>query len=167
MGFRQCRTLRDLDFHRVGCAGYPLAMMADRFEVIPAWRISRLRGLLRDAERRGSDRLDAGEDLCHRALRSRFMHGRTRGEQELQSRKTRKGRRFSSGKQRLIWRAILNHRPAGWQSGDKAPWGSIRQAHLEACESCRAASMPPPRYRTVYVLWHRGEPSAEVLETLR
>jgi len=142
-------------------------MMADRFEVIPAWRISRLRGLLRDAERRGSDRLDAGEDLCHRALRSRFARGRLRGDQDLGTRKTRKGRRFSSGKQRLIWRAILNHRPSGWRQGDKAPRGSIRQAHVEACESCRAAAIAPPRYRTVYVLWHRGQPSDEVLEALR
>lgn len=46
----------------------------------PAWRISRLRNLLIDAELRGSDPSDEGEDLAHRALRRRFARGRRAGE---------------------------------------------------------------------------------------
>jgi hypothetical protein len=43
---------------------------------IPAWRIARLRLALGEAELRGSDPDDTGEDLRHRALRRRFARGR-------------------------------------------------------------------------------------------
>jgi hypothetical protein len=144
-------------------------MTTDRFETIPAWRIARLRVALHDAQRRGADPVDVGDDLPHRALQRRFTLGRVRQEQQREDNKrtTRKGRRFSAAKQEVIWRAILNHRPPGWRSGDKVPFGSIRRAHNEAIERCRAAGLAPPRYRTIYVLWHHGKPSPDVLASLR
>ena len=47
-------------------------MDAAPFEVIPAWRIARLRAVVRDAEQRGANPNDEGHDLTHRALRRRF-----------------------------------------------------------------------------------------------
>jgi hypothetical protein len=139
-------------------------MATDRFETIPAWRITRLRAALADAERRGADPTDAGDDLGHPALIRRFALGRARrsGTAAVAPRTTRKGRRFPAAKQLAIWRAILRNRPPGWQQGDKAERGRIRRAHAEAVEDCLSAGLPPPRYRTVYVLWHRGRPSAEI-----
>ena len=46
------------------------------FETIPAWRIARLRSVLRDAEHRGADPNDGGYDLVHRALKRRFALAR-------------------------------------------------------------------------------------------
>ncbi|WP_207484123.1 hypothetical protein [Arenibaculum pallidiluteum] len=43
---------------------------------VPAWRIKTLRLALLDAEQRGADPEDAGDDLGHRALRRRFLRGR-------------------------------------------------------------------------------------------
>jgi hypothetical protein len=47
------------------------------FETIPAWRIARLRTVLRDAEQRGANSDDEGHDLTHRALQRRFARART------------------------------------------------------------------------------------------
>ena len=80
---------------------------------------------------------------------------------------TRKGRSFPHLKLVIIWRAILSCRSAAWRQGDTAPFGSIRRAHDQAVAACRAAGLAPPRYRTVYVLWHRGVPSADVVAALR
>ena len=82
-------------------------------------------------------------------------------------RSTRKGKSFPLRKQAAIWRAILEVRPPGWTQGDKAAFGSIRRAHDAAVAACRTLGLTPPRYRTVYVLWHRGRPSAEVAAALR
>lgn len=49
---------------------------AETWGGVPAWRIARLRNLLIDAELRGSDPSDEGEDLAHPALRRRFERGR-------------------------------------------------------------------------------------------
>jgi hypothetical protein len=139
------------------------------FESIPAWRIARLRAALREAMQRGGNLTETDEDLSHRALRRRFASGRRRALSAASSRrqrKTRKGRRFSQEKQVAIWRAILAHRPAGWRPGDKAPFGSIAKAHQMAMLACRALELAPPRYRTIYVLWHKGTPSAAVIEAL-
>lgn len=137
-----------------------------RFESIPAWRVARLRAQLRAAERRGADFGDDGLDLLQRALRRRFSLGRHRVQGALKSgpklKTTRKGRAFPLAKQMAIWRAILAFRTPSWQQGDTAPFGSIRRAHHLAAASCRAAGLAPPRYRTIYVLWHRGVPSADV-----
>ncbi|WP_425407583.1 winged helix-turn-helix domain-containing protein [Hwanghaeella sp.] len=43
---------------------------------VPAWRVRRLRWMLLEAERRGIDPDDRGEDLKHRALRLRFEGAR-------------------------------------------------------------------------------------------
>jgi hypothetical protein len=141
------------------------------FETIPAWRIARLRTALRDAEQRGADPDDGGHDLHHRALQRRFGlgRGRTKSVPRLASKAktTRKGRSFPHLKLVIIWRAILNCRPPAWRQGDTAPFGSIRRAHDQAVAACRAAGLAPPRYRTVYVLWHRGVPPAEVPAALR
>jgi hypothetical protein len=48
------------------------------FEIIPAWRIARLRTALRDAEQRGANPDDEGHDLPHRALQRRFALARQR-----------------------------------------------------------------------------------------
>ncbi|MBD2751107.1 hypothetical protein IC232_31230 [Microvirga sp. BT688] len=140
------------------------------FEVIPAWRIARLRTALRDAERRGADPDDDGRDLLHRALRRRFTlaRGRVKNGPSLASRPktTRKGRSFPHLKLVIIWRAILSCRPSAWKQGDTAPFGSIRRAHDQAVAACRAAGIAPPRYRTVYVMWHRGVPPADVAAAL-
>jgi hypothetical protein len=140
------------------------------FEAVPAWRIARLRTTLRDSEQRGANLDDDGGDLAHRALRRRFALGRLRArnarETGLRPKSTRKGRAFPLLKQVAIWRAILDARPRDWRPGDRAPPGSIRRAHLKAGEACREAGLAPPRYRTIYVLWHRGTPSAEVLREL-
>ncbi len=141
------------------------------FETIPAWRIARLRAAVRDAEERGADPNDDGHDLRHRALQRRFALGRERATNvpRLASRPkiTRKGRSFPHLKQVIIWRAILSCRSSAWRQGDRAPRGSIRRAHDQAVAACRAASLAPPRYRTVYVLWHRGVPPADVVAALR
>jgi hypothetical protein len=140
------------------------------FEAVPAWRIARLRTRLRDAEMRGADLDDDGADLAHRALRRRFARGRLRARDARpparRPKSTRKGRAFPLVKQVAIWRAILEVRPADWRPGDRAASGSIRRAHAKAGEACRAAGLAAPRYRTIYVLWHRGTPSGEVLREL-
>jgi hypothetical protein len=141
------------------------------FDIIPAWRIARLRAALRDAEQRGANPDDEGHDLPHRALQRRFAlaRGRAKPRSRLASRpkSTRKGRSFPHLKLVIIWRAILSHRPSDWKQGDAAPFGSIRKAHDQAVAACRAAGLAPPRYRTVYVLWHRGVPPADVIAALR
>jgi hypothetical protein len=141
------------------------------FEVIPAWRIARLRAALREAERRGADPNDDGHNLSHRALQRRFALARGRAthgpERASRPKTTRKGRSFPHLKLVLIWRAILSSRPLAWKQGDTAPFGSIRKAHDQAVAACRAAGLAPPRYRTVYVLWHRGVPPANVVAVLR
>jgi hypothetical protein len=142
-------------------------MDAAPFEVIPAWRIARLRIALRDAEQRGGNPADDGHDLTHRALRRRFALARGRAKDvsrlSFKRKTTRKGRGFSHLKLVIIWQAILGFRPSAWKQGDTAPFGSIRKAHDQAVAACRAAGLVPPRYRTVYVLWHRGVPPADVV----
>ena len=141
------------------------------FETIPAWRIARIRKAVRDAEQRGADPNDEGHDLRHRALQRRFALGRGRAKNVLspasRPKTTRKGRRFPHLKQVIIWQAILSCRSPAWRQGDRAPFGSIRRAHNQAVAACRAASLAPPRYRTVYVLWHGGVPPADVVAALR
>jgi len=141
------------------------------FETIPAWRIARLRSALRDAEQRGANLNDVGHDLHHRALRRRFAlaRGRARDGQKpaLKLKTTRKSRGFSHLKQIVIWQAILDHLSPAWKQGDAVPFGSIRRAHDQAVTACRAGGLAPPRYRTVYVLWHRGVPSQAVVAALR
>lgn len=141
------------------------------FETIPAWRIARLRVALRNAEQRGADLNDGGHDLVHRALKRRFALAKGRlidvPRPPSKPKTTRKGRGFSHLKQTLIWQAILDVRSPAWKQGDTAPFGSIRRAHDQAVAACRAAGLTPPRYRTVYVLWHRGVPSPAVVVTLR
>jgi hypothetical protein len=141
------------------------------FETIPAWRIARLRTALRDAEQRGANLDDEGHDLRHRALQRRFALGRGRGTNlprlASKPKTTRKGRSFPHLKLVIIWRAILSCRSSAWKQGDTAPFGSIRRAHDQAVAACRAAGLAPPRYRTVYVLWHRGVPPADVVAALR
>jgi hypothetical protein len=144
-------------------------MSLSHFESIPAWRIARLREALRDAMQRGGDAAESGADLDHRALRRRFAIGRRRALSDAAPPRrstTRKGRRFPLAKQIAIWRAILATRPAQWRAGDKAPFGSIAKAHHLARLACRDLDLAPPRYRTVYVLWHNGVPSAEVVQAL-
>jgi hypothetical protein len=146
-------------------------MNAAPFEIIPAWRIARLRTALRDAEQRGANLDDEGHDLPHRALQRRFTLGRVRAKnvprRASTPKTTRKGRSFPHLKLVLIWQAILSFRPSAWKQGDTAPFGSIRKAHDQAVAACHAAGLAPPRYRTVYVLWHRGVPPADVLAALR
>ena len=126
---------------------------------------------MRDAEQRGANPDDEGHDLAHRALRRRFVLARDRAKNvpRLASRPktTRKGRSFPHLKLVIIWRSILSLRPSAWKQGDMAPFGSIRKAHDQAVAGCRAAGLAPPRYRTVYVLWHRGVPPAHVAAALR
>jgi hypothetical protein len=144
-------------------------MSSSRFESIPAWRIARLREALRDAMRRGGDSGESGGDLEHRALRRRFALGRARALAAAATprpRTTRKGRRFPLRKQIAIWRAIFATRPPQWRPGDKAPFGSIAKAHRLAALACQDLALAPPRYRTVYVLWRDGAPSAEVMQAL-
>jgi hypothetical protein len=145
-------------------------MSAEPFETIPAWRIARLRTALRDAEQRGADPDDEGHDISHRALQRRFALARGRAthgpERASKLKTTRKGRSFPHLKLVIIWRAILSRRPLPWKQGDTAPFGSIRRAHDQAVAACRAAGLAPPRYRTVYVLWHRGVPPADVAAAL-
>jgi hypothetical protein len=141
------------------------------FEVIPAWRIARLRTALRDAEQRGADPDDEGHVLRHRALQRRFALARGRVKDvpspAPRSKTTRKGRSFPHLKLVIIWRAILSCRSSAWRQGDRAPFGSIRRAHDQAVAACQAAGLAPPRYRTVYVLWHRGVPPVDVVAALR
>ena len=141
------------------------------FETIPAWRIARLRLALRGAEQRGADPNDGGHDLVHRALKRRFALARGRlivaPKPPSKPKTTRKGRSFSHLKQTIIWRAILDHRSPAREQGDMVPFGSVRRAHDQAVAACRAAGLTPPRYRTVYVLWHRGVPSPAVVAALR
>jgi hypothetical protein len=150
-------------------------MSESRFEAIPAWRIARLREALRDAMRRGGESRasgDSGEsgELDHRALRRRLAIGRQRALAAAaipRQKTTRKGRRFPISKQIAIWRAIFATRPEQWRPGDKAPFGSIAKAHDLAKAACHDLGLAPPRYRTVYVLWHHGVPAAEVMRALR
>ncbi len=141
------------------------------FETIPAWRIARLRSALRDAEQRGADPNDRGQDLVHRSLQRRFALARGRlidaPRPPSKLKTTRRGRGFSHLKQTVIWRAILGVRSPTWKQGDTAPFGSIRRAHNQAVAACRAVGLTPPRYRTVYVLWHRGVPSPAVVAVLQ
>ncbi len=130
-----------------------------------------MRAVMRDAEQRGANLDDEGQDLTHRALKRRFAlaRGRAKDVSRLSSKPktTRKGRSFPHLKLVIIWRAILSFRPSAWTQGDAAPFGSIRKAHVQAVAACRAAGLVPPRYRTVYVLWHRGVPAADVVAALR
>ena len=146
-------------------------MNAAPFETIPAWRIARLRAVVRDAEQRGANLDDEGHDLTHRALQRRFALARGRAKDvprvSSKPKTTRKGRGFSHLKLVIIWQAILSFRPAAWTQGDTAPFGSIRKVHDQAVMACRAAGLAPPRYRTVYVLWHRGVPPADVVAALQ
>ncbi len=148
--------------------GYHGGMSRAQFESVPAWRIARLRAALREATQRGGNATDTGEDLDHPALRRRFAVGRRRALSAATSRRrrTRKGRRFPQSKQIAIWRAILAIRPAEWRPGDKAAFGSITKAHRMAVLACRELALAPPRYRTVQVLWHKGIPSAAVMQAL-
>jgi hypothetical protein len=127
--------------------------------------------VLRDAEQRGLDAHDAGADLTHRALARRFAAGRRRAADLIANppRKlttTRKGRNFPLIKRTAIWRAIFAIRPANWRQGDRAAFGAIVEAHRLAAAECLALNIAPPRYRTVYMLWHRGVPGADVLKAL-
>lgn len=45
-------------------------------DLVRAWRIPQLRNALIEAQRRGGDFTDDGEDLRHRALKRRFLQGR-------------------------------------------------------------------------------------------
>ena len=141
------------------------------FETIPAWRIARLRAALRNAEQRGAEPNDDGHDLLHRALQRRFALARARVKDgprpASRPKTTRKGRSFPPLKLVIIWRAILSCRSSAWRQGDRAPFGSIRRAHDQAVAACQAAGLAPPRYRTVYVLWHRGVPPADVIAALQ
>jgi len=138
-----------------------------RFEIVPAWRIPRLRAWLRDAEQRGHDLDDQGLNLEHRALRRRFALGRRRAAAPRRKPPTtRKGRHFPLAKRVAIWRAILATRPARWTPGDRAPFGGIARAHELAVAACKDIGMAPPRYGTIYALWHRGVPAADVLAEL-
>ena len=96
-------------------------MSAAPFEIIPAWRIARLRAALRDAEQRGANPDDEGHDLSHRALQRRFAlaRGRTQNVPRSISRPktTRKGRSFPHLKLVIIWRAILSCRSCGLEAG--------------------------------------------------
>ncbi len=146
-------------------------MNAAPFEIIPAWRIARLRTALHDAEQRGANPDDEGHDLRHRALQRRFALARGRAKNvpspASRPKATRKGRSFPHLKLVIIWRAILSCRSPAWRQGDRAPFGSIRRAHDQAVAACRAAGLAPPRYRTVSVLWHRGVPPTDVVAALR
>lgn len=126
---------------------------------------------MRNVEQRGANPDDDGHDLSHRALQRRFTLARERAkhgsEQASRLKTTRKGRSFPHLKLVIIWRAILSCRSTAWRQGDTTPFGSIRKAHEQAVAACRAAGLAPPRYRTVYVLWHRGVPPADVVATLR
>jgi len=82
-------------------------------------------------------------------------------------RTTRKGKSFALDKKIVLWRAILATRPEGWKPGDRAPFGSIARAHQEAKAACKTLGLAAPRYGTVYALWHRGVPAAEVLRALK
>jgi hypothetical protein len=138
-----------------------------QFETVPAWRITRLRLTLRDAEQRGRLPDDAGADLTHRALARRFALGRSYIVNPPRLAKTtHKGRNFPLAKRVAIWRAILTIRPPDWRQGDRAAFGAIVDAHRLAITECAALSLPPPRYRTVYMLWHRGVPGPEVKKAL-
>jgi hypothetical protein len=124
--------------------------------------------VLRDAEQRGLDMRDSGADLTHRALVRRFARGRhlaSSPPRRLVT--TRKGRNFPLAKRAAIWRAILAIRPAHWRQGDRAAFGAIVEAHRLAAAECRQLNIAPPRYRTVYLLWHRGVPDADVLKALQ
>jgi hypothetical protein len=139
------------------------------FETIPAWRIARLRAALRDAMQRGRDGAEDNDEQNHRALKRRFAVGRhlaVKAATTPRTKTTRKGRRFPLTKQIAIWRAILATRPQAWQQGDKAPFGRIAEAHRMAAQACRNLDLAPPRYRTVYILWHKGVPSVEVMQAL-
>ena len=126
---------------------------------------------VRDAEDRGRDLNDGGQDIAHRALVRRFTRSRqvalelsANPKRKLTA--TRKGRSFKLPKRVAIWRAIFATRPAGWKPGDHAPFGAIAEAHRLAAAECTELGVTPPRYRTVYVLWHRGVPSAVVRQAL-
>jgi hypothetical protein len=117
------------------------------------------------------DAHDAGADLTHRAVARRFAMGRRRAADLAANppRKvvtTRKGRTFPLAKRVAIWRAIFAIRPAHWRQGDRAAFGAIVEAHRLAAAECLALEIPPPRYRTVYMLWHRGVPGTDVLKAL-
>jgi hypothetical protein len=126
---------------------------------------------LHDAEDRGRDLNDAGQDIAHRALVRRFARSRQAAlelaanpKRKLAS--TRKGRSFKLPKRVAIWRAIFATRPAGWKPGDHAPFGAIAEAHRLAAAECTEQGVTPPQYRTVYVLWHRGVPGSDVSRAL-
>jgi hypothetical protein len=167
MGWSRFRHLYD----RSGAIQRRNKMKLASFEIIPAWRIARLRTALRDAEQRGANPNDDGRDLPHRALQRRFARARGRVQAVPRAaskpKATRKGRSFPHLKLVIIWRAILSLRPSAWKQGDVAPYGSIRRAHDQAVAACRAAGLAPPRYRTVSVLWHRGVPPADVIAALQ
>ena len=150
--------------------GIPAGIRAiPQFETVPAWRIARLRLTLRDAEQRGRDLADAGADLNHRALARRFALGRRRTEEEANRpvrRTTRKGRNFPLAKRAAIWRAIFATRPPNWAQGDRAAFGAIAEAHRLASAECAELGIAAPRYRTVYVLWHRGVAGADVMKVI-
>jgi hypothetical protein len=159
-------ALRD----RSGVA-HPARSAIVQFETVPAWRIARLRLALRDAEQRGLDLQDAGGDLIHRALVRRFAQARQRAHDlaahpPRKVSTTRKGRNFPLAKRVAIWRAIFATRPANWTQGDRAPFGAIVEAHRQAAAECAALNIASPRYRSVYMLWHRGVPGADVIKAL-
>jgi hypothetical protein len=131
-----------------------------------------LRRALEDAQARGQDLNDVGGDLSHRALTRRFARGRRGAEQVAANpprriKTTRKGRNFPLAKRVAIWRAILATRPQGWKQGDRAPFGAIVEAHRLAAAECAELGLAAPRYRSVYMLWHRGVPGPDVLKALR
>ncbi len=127
-----------------------------------------MRVALRDAEHRGRDLNDTGHDLTHRALSRRFALGRSwAASPQRPAKTTRKGRNFPLKKRAAIWRAIFATRPAGWKQGDRAPFGAIVEAHRLAAAECAELGIAPPRYRTVYMLWHRGVPGADVMKAIR
>lgn len=139
-----------------------------QFETIPAWRVARLRVLLREAQTRGLDPTEEAPDFGHRALNRRFALGRRLAQaRAAHPRTTRKGRSFGLDKKVALWRAILARRPEGWRQGERVPKGAIAGAHDDAIIACRALGVAAPRYSTVYALWHRGVPEPEVVAALR
>ena len=97
-------------------------MSAAPFEIIPAWRIARLRAALRDAEQRGANPDDEGHDLSHRALQRRFALARGRATEcaEIRppgQRPHEKAAALPHLKLVIIWRAILSCRSCGLEAG--------------------------------------------------
>lgn len=128
---------------------------------VPAWRVRRLRAVLRDVEAQAAAGISS-EGPEHRAIqrcRARVAARKLEGAAIIPG----KRRAISAAEQRIIWTAIVRYRGSVSPIGD-TPRGGQVEAWREACAKCRAARLPMPSKSTVHSWFNYRAAPAGILE---